>query len=342
MIKVSAPGKCHLIGEHSVVYGEPAIIAAIGKRCAVLAKKSEDVIIHSRELAAEKKYSCAETIEFANNVQKLWDSCFEKKDFSELFELMKKDGMNPVKAAIGKALVSMGVNSGVVVRISSDIPIGAGLGSSSAMSISIVKAISELYEKNLSDEQINEITLGVERFNHGTPSGGDNSTCCFGGLIWFRRIDSKITIKSLKEEIPYAMKNFILVNTGRPKRTTGELVQQVRGLPDVFRTPRIKALGNIAVEMRNILKKRDFKKMKDLMNLAQKNLAELGVSTPEIDKLTKSIMATGGAAKLCGAGGGGTVLCYHEDRERLVRTVRESGYQPMEVELGVEGVRIDE
>ncbi len=31
-IKVSAPGKIHLMGEHSVVYGKPALLAAINKR----------------------------------------------------------------------------------------------------------------------------------------------------------------------------------------------------------------------------------------------------------------------------------------------------------------------
>ena len=52
MVKASAPGKVHLIGEHAVVYGEPAIIAAIGKRCYVDAEKSDKILIGSKELGS--------------------------------------------------------------------------------------------------------------------------------------------------------------------------------------------------------------------------------------------------------------------------------------------------
>ncbi len=41
MVTVSAPGKCHMIGEHSVVYGEPAIIAAVGLRTTINVEKSD-------------------------------------------------------------------------------------------------------------------------------------------------------------------------------------------------------------------------------------------------------------------------------------------------------------
>lgn len=340
MIKVSAPGKVHLIGEHAVVYGEPAIIAAIGRRCYIEAQESYDVRIESRELDTERIYPLAETIDFANSVQKLWDSGFETKNFSQLFEFIKRDSMNPVKAAIGKALISLRASSGVAIKISSDIPIGAGLGSSSAMSVAIVKAIAELYCKNLPLDKINEIAFGIEQFNHGTPSGGDNSACCYGGLIWFQKGNPN-TIKSLKEEVPYKLENFVLVNVGKPQKTTGELVQHVRNLPDVFRTPRIKALGASTLAMRDALRQRDFSKMKALINFAQRYLAELGVSTPEIDKVAKAVLSIGGAAKLCGAGGGGTVLCYHENKIKLLDTIKSLGYPPIETDLGSEGVRVE-
>lgn len=341
MVKVSAPGKLIIIGEYSVVYGEPAIIAAIGKRCYVEAEESWDVRIESRELDTERIYPLSETIDFTNNVQKLWNSGFDSKDFSQIFEFMKRDPMYPAKAAIGRALISTGINSGVTIKISSDVPIGAGLGSSSSMSVAIVKAIAELYNKQLTAERINEVAFSIEQFNHGTPSGGDNSACCLGGLVWFQKGSPKNIIQSLKAEIPYELENFILVNVGKPQKTTGELVQQVRNLDEEFRTTKIKALGAATLAMRNALRQQDFSKMKALINFAQRYLAELGVSTPEIDKLAKAVLDIGGAAKLCGAGGGGTVLCYHEDKDRLLKTIQGLGYTPMEVELGVEGVRKD-
>lgn len=336
MIKVSAPGKVHLIGDHSVVYGEPAIIAAIGKRCYVEADKAGDVRIESRELNTERIYPLSETIEFTKNVQKLWDTGSEAKNFSQLFGFMKKDPMYPAKAAIGKALMSLGIDGGVTLKISSDVPIGSGLGSSSSMSVAIVKAVSELYNKNLTSEKINEIAFSTEKFNHGTPSGGDNSACCFGGLVWFQKGNP---VKSLC--LNYKLENFVLVYTKRAEKTTGELVQHVRDLDEGFRNQRIKAIGAATMAMRDALEQKDFGKMKALINFAQRYLAELGVSAKEIDDVSKAVLSIGGAAKLCGAGGGGTVLCYHEDKDKLIEMIKELGYKPLDVELGAEGVRIE-
>ena len=80
--------------------------------------------------------------------------------------------------------------------------------------------------------------------------------------------------------------------------------------------------------------------MKEIINLAQKDLKDLGVSTPEIDGLVKAVQDIGGAAKLCGAGGGGIVLCWHEDKEKLKKAIEDAGFEPWETELGVEGVTV--
>jgi mevalonate kinase len=115
----------------------------------------------------------------------------------------------------------------------------------------------------------------------------------------------------------------------------------VRNLDESYRTPRIKALGAATLAMRDALKQKDFSKMKALINFAQRFLGELDVSTTDIDSISKAVLDIGGAAKLCGAGGGGTVLCYHEDKNKLIDTIKELGYKPMDVELGAEGVRIE-
>jgi mevalonate kinase len=107
------------------------------------------------------------------------------------------------------------------------------------------------------------------------------------------------------------------------------------------REPLVQELGKFSQEMREALKQKDFEKVKVLMNLAQKNLASLGVSTPAIDKIHKKVSVLGGAAKLCGAGGGGVVLCYHTNKDLLAKTVRSLGFEPWETELGVEGVRVE-
>lgn len=341
MIKVSAPGKVHLIGDHSVVYGEPAIISSIGLRCYATAEESDRIIVNDRQINSGK-FGAEEAIEFAIEMENLWSSGAQKNNFSELFRAMKSDSMNFKKAAIGKILKELKIDSGAKLTLSSDIPphVG-GMGSSAAFAIVLTKAIAELNGKKLTLEKINEIAYEIEKVQHGNPSGGDNSACCYGGLIWFQRQTNSNTIISLKKEIPYTLENFVLVSSGKREKSTGELVMHVRNLPDRYRSPRIKKLGACAWEMRNALKARDFKSVKALMNIAQQNLSELGVSTKKIDEITGVVKGIGGGAKLSGAGGGGMVLCYNDDKAKMIKAVKELGYAPIETILAVEGVRTE-
>lgn len=337
MIKVSAPGKVHLIGEYSVLYGEPAIIAAIDKRCYIEAEKSDKVIITSRELEKTFTFQLQEIQDFTAELTKLWDECYTKKDFSKLFSKMNENLLvNHVKIAVGKTLERLGIKAGISFEIKSDIPIGAGVGSGAALAVAIVNAVSDLYGKKLTLEEVNGIAFEIEKFAHGTPSGGDNSACCYGGLIWFQKTSA---IKSLKEEIPYKLENFVLVNTTKTKKATGELVQLVKNLDESFRNGRIEKISKLTYEMREVLKNKNFIRMRDIINEVHKNLAELGVSTIELDELAFAVREIGGAAKLCGAGGGGMMLCYHENKNKLLNAIKGLGYTPIETQLGVDGVR---
>ena len=337
MVTVSAPGKLHLIGEHAVVYGEPAIIAAIGKRCFVTATKNADLIVRTPE--AESIYDINEVTYFTNELRNLWHKCADKKDFSEIFEAMKEDPFNLMKAAVGEVLMNLNIETGAEIEVKSDIPVGAGLGSSAALAVATVKAMSSLYDKNLSKDEINDIAFSIEKYMHGTPSGGDNTTCCYGGLVWFQKTMQGNVIKNLSAP---RLENFYIVNTGRPGKSTGELVQQVRELEENYRNPRIEDIGRATHEMLDAIINIDTKKMKECINTAQKNLAELGVSTQAIDDICKAVRNIGGAAKLCGAGGGGVVICYHEDRLKLLEVISDLGFSATETILGDEGVRVEQ
>lgn len=342
MVKVSVPGKVHLIGEHAVVYGEPAILTAIGKRSFVEAEKRDDGKIKIDDLTLDRhpEFSVQEALDLAKKLDELWKQGSEKKDFSECHDFFVS---NYLQAIAGKSLQLLGVSGGVYLKINCEIPLGAGLGSSAAVAVGMPKAIAEVYGIELPKEKNNEMAYEIEKYAHGAPSGGDNSTCCFGGMIWFKKNmeGGPHTIQSLKEEIPYALENFVLVYTKKPELTTGQLVQKVMDLDPSFRDPIVKAMGKDAEEMREVLKRRDLSRMKELINRTQENLAKLGVSIPEIDKIHEAVKAIGGAAKGCGALGGGTVLCYHEDKEKLVQTIKELGFEPWETDLGVEGVKVE-
>ncbi len=336
MVNVSAPGKCIIIGEHAVVYGEPAIIAAIDKRCFIDATKNADLVVRTPE--AESIYDINEVTYFVNDLRNLWHKCADKKDFSELFETMKEDPFNVVKSAVGEVLLNLNIDTGAQIEITTELPVGMGLGSSAAFAAATVKSMSVLYNKNLSTEEINDITYSIEKYMHGTPSGGDNTACCYGGLVWFQKTMQGNIIKNLAAQ---NLENFFLVYTKKPEKTTGEIVQQVRNLKEDYRQPRISKIGKTAYEMADALVNNDAEKIKECINTAQKNLSELGVSTQEIDEICNSVKSIGGAGKLSGAGGGGVVLCYHNDKLKLMKTISDLGFSVKETILGDEGVRVE-
>lgn len=343
MIKVSAPGKVHLIGEHAVVYGKPAIIAAVGKRVFIEAEriKSNTVRIDYIQGNYRNEVPIAEVLGRGRRAQELWEEGEKRGDFSEVFAYTKNEKFAEV--SIGYAMNALGVREGASFRMDQQIPLGSGLGSSSAYSVAIAFAVAKLFGLDVPKEKINEIAYGMEKFKHGKPSGGDNSTCCFGGLVWFQKNmqGGPNTIKSLREEIPYRLENFVLVYTGEPEKTTGELVQMVRNQEEGFRDKRMDAIEKDTHTMLEALKKKDFRKMKELINSTHRNLAELGVSTPELDRIAEAVRGIGGAAKLCGAGGGGVMMCWHEDKGKLIETIKGLGFEPWETDLAVEGVRAE-
>lgn len=342
-VKVSAPGKLIITGEHAVVYGEPGIIAAVGLRTIAEAEKSGSVFIEDPKMGHQLEWTPKDCIDFYHQLKKLWEGGAKKTpaDFTELFKLSKD--ANFKKACIGTALYRLGINKGIRIKLSGNIPPGSGLGSSAALSLVISKSVAELYGKKVPLENLNEIAYETEQFVAGLPSGGDNSTCCYGGLIWFKKNmkGGTNTIESLKKEIPHKLENFILVYTGKPEKTTGELVQQVRMTPPEIRNPRIKRIGEISKEMKEALKRKDTKRIKFLMNENWTLLRDFGLSTPAADKLISRILGIGGAAKLCGACGGGIALCYHDDSQKLKKAIKSAGFEPMEVELGIEGVKAE-
>ncbi len=337
MITASAPMKIHLIGEHSVVYGEPAIIAAIGTRVRVTVSESDSVKVADKQLNENFNFSVDEVLSFATHARRVWKECDEKKDFSGISRIAS-DSTGFKMASIGETMLRLGIKSGVAVEVDRDFPPLGGLGSSAAYAVALSFALARLYGKAITREEANNIAYEIEKFSHGSPSGGDNTACCFGGMIWFRKSSPKNIIEGLDVNV---FGNFMLVFTGEPEKNRASIIQGVRDLDESYRSTRIKALGAATREMRTAINKRDFESVKKLINLAQRNLAELGVSTENIDKIAESVRDIGGAAKLCGAGGGGFMLCYHEDKKKLAGAIKKLGFEPIETVLGAEGVRTD-
>lgn len=310
MIKVSAPCKVHLLGEHAVVYGKPAILTTVGLRVVVTLNIVKGILYSSPQ---------------NDNLKKIIEPIIKK-------ELGTKK-IPPYE-----------------IKIESEIPIGAGLGSSAAVSAGYIAALLTFLEIKWDLSLINKLAYEAEKVFHGNPSGADNSTIVYGGLIWYRKEtpDLKL-IQPLYFSVPKKLaKNFVLINTGTPKETTKEMVTMVKNLYDKkpklvdrFLTDQEKLVRDLP----NVIKDGNEDELIRIICEGEKNLESIGVCSPQVKKLIRQIEKSGGAAKICGAGGKtkatGIVLAYHKDKKVIEKIAEENNLNYFSVELGAEGLRTE-
>jgi len=307
-IIVSAPGKVILAGEHAVVHGFQGIWAAVDKRSTVSVQRID------QELKITSNHSSIDLIE--NGIMKFG-------------EMLGKDVDN------------------LMIKVASDVPVGSGMGSSAALAVALSGALIKYYNQPWELEKINEIAFEIEKIQHGKPSGGDNMVTSYGGFLKFWR--EKDGSPRLERITKYRkIENLILINSGKPKETTREMVNKVGELYESNRT-RISSIFSrmeeIALEFYGYLTLKSEIDVGELFRENHRLLREIQVVSPRAEEMIKKIEHTGGASKISGAGGflegSGILLAFHKKPEQLVRLAESEGWSIIPVTLGAEGVRIE-
>lgn len=297
----SAPGKVIITGEHSVVYGYPAIAASIGLRCHVQATRySDGISIEAGDIDCEFNYS-KEDIDSINNGTMVFEQ------------------LDSIALSVSKTLGSIEPN--VHIKIASDIPISAGLGSSAAVAVASIAATSDLFDIKLTKNQISEIAFEAEKITHGTPSGIDNSITTFGGILKFQK--GRISVKKLLNPIP-----LIIGNTLTP-RNTKKLVKGVSDLkndhPQII-SEILDTMGKLANTIETALEESDLPLLGELFNINHGLLDSLGVGHPTLSELVWRMRVEGAlGAKLTGAGGGGCIIavCDIDKRKDIANQLKD-------------------
>lgn len=349
-VKVSAPGKLHLLGEHVVVHNKPAILTAVDKRCFVeiTPRKDKKIKITSRNYKTSVIRIIEEITGKFEKAEKDWGKYNENNDVA-LLKSITKEPLDYPQIIVGQFLNYYKIKSisGFDLNIDSEVPVGCGMGSSGSLAVSIIGALSIFAGKPFNKKTINEIAFLAEQKKHGKPSGGDNSTSCFGGLVWFKK-DQGIKPLGIKlsEEIT---KNFYVINTGTPKETTGEMVSLVRDLVakrQLFAQEIFDRQEELVKDLLLALEKNKPNQIFGIIKSGEANLEKLGVVSPFVRGLIRKIEESGGAAKICGGGGKtkstGMILIYHKDLKSLKKVLQSHKLSPTQLTLGVEGLRIDE
>jgi mevalonate kinase len=280
----SAPGKIILFGEHFVVHGTPAILAAIDKRVTVTSTFTENKIL--------KINSQLGTLEVPIS------SSHEKA----------KSEFKPFIYLANKMINSHQDVNGLEITINSDIPIGVGLGSSSACCVAATASISGLF-KELSSEENLKMSIEAEKTIFPDTSGADCTVCTYGGIIEYDKINGS------EKNTDASNLNLLIVNSMIPhstKRSVEKVSKFKESNEDRFSqlcVSETKLIGEVNLALKN----------KDLITLGlkmsenQKYLEEIQVSNDTLHDMISSLKEISLGAKITGAGDGGCIIALVKD-----------------------------
>jgi mevalonate kinase len=310
-----AHGKVHLSGEWGVIFGQPAILLGIDKkaRARVYPTADKDVVIHATDFGITTQFEdVAQLRKLAVSIDDLWQIGHNSNDFSELAKKINGDKVAFLNYAVGKTLEQLDAETGVYCIFDSAIPVKNGLGSSAALAVSVVSAVSTAMGQDLPANEVNQIAHEVERASHFTPSGGDNACATFGSLYFKEKCFKKVP------NLETNLQELALIYTG-PRPSTREMVRKMRKEYDLSPSKFDKTfqeIGDIVESEMEAIARGDSQQILKDINRNQELLQEIDVSTPLIDKLHLGAKQLGGALKLSGAGGGGYAIAYHPNKDK--------------------------
>ncbi len=357
-VRLSLPGKVILMGEHAAVYGRPAVVAAVGLRLAVEARcDSMDVGrvgLDLPDLGLQEEHTWRALEDFTNRARSRWrrfeagDVSFRPADDqSALVRIAVGEAAESLPPAVSKRLRRCGLE----LRLRSQLPVGAGLGSSAAAAVGVVAAVRALAGSPVRSPDdlaaIEAAALEVERRQHGFPSGIDSGTVLRGGVLLVRREGGELRFDDLPR--PEWLAGAIrILDSGTPGQTTGAVVTAVRRRYDEEpeRTSALFDHIEAAVEaFRAALRDGGQRDAAAAIADGHRALVELGVVPPAVARRIASVESAGGAAKISGAGalGGesaGALICMLGGRS--AETVDGiSDLEPVNAAIGAGGLRFE-
>ncbi|KAL1549612.1 mevalonate kinase [Salvia divinorum] len=379
-VRARAPGKIILAGEHAVVHGSTAVSAAIDLYTYVSLRFPTP---HDNDDALKLQLKDVD-LEFSWPVGKLKEV---------LPELGIKSASSPSSCSLEttKAIASLveelnlvdaklGLASGISaflwlytsihgekpakVVVTSELPLGSGLGSSAALCVALSAALLSLSDSLKLDfghqgwqtfgdselDLVNKWAFEGEKMIHGRPSGIDNTVSTFGNMIKFRSGE----LTHIKTNMPLKM----LVTNTKVGRNTSALVAGVSeraarhgsAMASVF-----KAVDSISNEVVAIIQSpvsddlaitEKEEKLGELMEMNQGLLQCMGVSHGTIEAVIKTTLKYKLATKLTGAGGGGCVLTLLPTLlagtvvDKVIRELEECGFKCLTAGIGGRGMEI--
>jgi mevalonate kinase len=306
-VVASAPGKVILLGEHAVVFGQPAIAVAIDQRlqCSVTSSDSFTLNGHPLNERTHAYVSAAAT--------GFWEG-------------------GPLAIETTSEFPSgSGLGSSAAVSV-------AALGAIQSLQghLDVHKVAKDAFEiESLVQGRASPIDTSTSAHGKGifvNKVKGDD-------FIWELAKDTRHwDIHHC--EVPEL--NLVVGFTGI-SAATGPLVAKVKRFADRSKFARevIEEIGQLTIEGKQALQRNDPVKLGSLMTRDQKLLAILGVSCQALDDLIDASLPLSYGAKLTGAGGGGSMVALTDQPDQVADVIRRKGGYPIKVRTGVPGVRLE-
>ncbi len=250
-----------------------------------------------------------------------------------------------------KAVVNhFNITEGFDMFLHCSAPPGSGLGSSSAVIVSIIGAVSEWLNESLNQYEIANLAYVLER-KELKLSGGkqDQYAAVFGGFNFMEFNSSRTLVTPLRvktdilNELNYVM---LLANTGKTRDSGNIIKSQTEGYIN-GNSKTAEALDNakrLAEEMKNSLLKGEIRQMGELLNEAwmyKKNYTS-NISNEYIDKIYDRALASGAVGgKISGAGGGGFMffICDYDKKRDVARELTTLGANVVEYNFEKHGLQ---
>lgn len=281
-------GKVILLGEHSVVYGHPALGAAIDRGVTATACVEPGPVERS-SLRIEP---------WGRGVLAQDATGGSRDEGDRLPEAWR--ALVHMLLASNKAL-----DQSVHVQARVDLPPRSGLGCSAALGVALVRAIDEAFGQVRDDVRIADASLTWERVFHGQPSGVDSMLAACGGVLLYKKGQPPAHVR-LGARLP-----LVVAATGEHSDTR-EMVDSVRELrqrEEARVTGVFAAIESIVLRGRSAVERAELRELGQLMTMNQMLLSSLLLSTPRIEEICAVAQQAGAlGAKLTGAGGGGCVV----------------------------------
>lgn len=329
-MKVKAPGKLILSGEHAVVYGSPVLAIAVDRYITLsLAPQDTQTVT-----VLNQKHPLSTLSDIRIQLRKKYQA-FLENEIS--IRQVLGDPSLLILFVLSLIVEKKQFDNGFIICLESNIPIGCGMGSSAAVIVSVLYAVSNYFSLEFLLDELILLGLEAENLQHGHSSGIDLRVSAHGGCIYLENKHAKI------ERREFSACPFYIVNTGTPITTTGECVAATA---NHFKKSKIGEDFTAVTKSIDQALKNDLSSFKAALRENHRLLNYIGAVPHKVQAFIKNIEESGGAAKICGAGAiagdnGGIVLVSHDESDVLKSIASRFDYSIQPLKIEPRGVHVD-